>query len=122
MAIAAVLPLSGALVMTGMATVAQAAVISSYDVRGNQRVDDDTIATYLTIKPGKQFGAAEIDDSIKVLFDTGLFADVDIDRSGSVLIVTVVENPIINSIEFLGNKKIKSEILIQVVVLRRAGC
>ena len=121
MAIAAVLPLSGALVMTGMATVAQAAVISSYDVRGNQRVDDDTIATYLTIKPGKQFGAAEIDDSIKVLFDTGLFADVDIDRSGSVLIVTVVENPIINSIEFLGNKKIKSEILIQVVVSEARG-
>ena len=94
---------------------ASAAVASSVEVKGNQRIEADTIKTYLVIKPGKAYGPADIDASIKALFDTGLFADVQIAQRGSVLVVTVVENPVINAVVFQGNKKIKTDILTQVV-------
>src|SRR5205823_3639551 len=42
----------------------------------------------------------------KALFNTGLFADVKLDREGNVLVVRVVENPILNRIAFEGNSKI----------------
>ena len=100
---------------------AEAAVAASISVQGNQRVDAETITAYITIKPGKSYGAADIDELVKVLYGTGLFADVLIDQRGSVLVVTVAENPIINSVIFQGNKKIKANILVQIVDLKTRG-
>jgi outer membrane protein insertion porin family len=43
------------------------------------------------------------------LFETGLFADVRMAQRTSVLIITVVENPIIDKVVFEGNKKYKDD-------------
>lgn len=94
---------------------AQAAVVSQIAVKGNKRVAPDTVRSYVTITPGRSFGAVDIDDSLKALFATGLFADVNIVQSGRSLVVTVVENPIIYKISFEGNKKYKDEQLSAVV-------
>src|SRR5436190_4918243 len=104
-----------------IANPASAAVASSIQVKGNQRIEAETIKTYIAIKPGKSYGAAEIDASIKTLFDTGLFADVSIAQHGSVLVVTVVENPVINSVTFVGNKKMKYPILSQIIEAKPRG-
>ncbi|HVY18469.1 MAG TPA: outer membrane protein assembly factor BamA [Bauldia sp.] len=105
-----------------VADSASAAVVSSIQVKGNQRIDADTIRAYVLVKPGKAYSAGDIDASIKALFDTGLFADVSIAARGAVLVVTVSENPIINSVNFKGNKKVKAEVLEQVTLLKpRAG-
>src|SRR5262249_8404420 len=53
--------------------------------------------------------AAAIDDGLKALIETGLFQDVKVNRVGGRLVVTVIENPVINRIAFEGNKKIKDE-------------
>ena len=37
------------------ATAVQAAVVSRIDVRGNRRVDAETIRSYVTVKPGRNF-------------------------------------------------------------------
>ena len=95
--------------------VAHADSVSSIVVRGNARIETATIRNYVSIKPGKSFSAADIDESVKALYDTGLFADVRINRAGSSLVVAVVENPIVNTVIFRGNKKIKSNILAGVV-------
>jgi outer membrane protein insertion porin family len=120
--------LSAGIVMTGAgvvslatATVAEAAVISRVDVRGNSRVDASTIRGNLTITPGDRFDNNDIDDSVKRLFATGLFADVRISVSGSTLIVEVEENQIINQVVFNGNKKIKDADLARVVQSRQLG-
>lgn len=91
--------------------IVEAAVISSVQVRGNTRVEADTIRSYIDIKPGKSFGPADIDESVKRLFSTGLFSDVSINQSGSVLIVQVAEYQVVNQVLFQGNKKIKDEVL-----------
>jgi len=93
------------------ASEAQAAVVSRIVVKGNTRVDADSVRNYVTIKPGKSYTAFDVDESIRALFGTGLFADVNISRQSSSLIVIVVENPVINRVSFEGNKKVKDEVL-----------
>lgn len=87
-------------------------------VQGNQRVEAETIVSYLTIQQGSAFGVNDINESLKRLFGTGLFADVTIRREGNYLIVQVVENPIINRIAFEGNLRVKDKDLEQEVQLR----
>ena len=87
-------------------------------VTGNQRIEPETVASYMTIRVGDAYSVDEVDDSIKNLFETGLFADVSIFRDDSRLIVEVVENPIINRIAFEGNLKLESEILEAEIQLR----
>ena len=91
------------------AGVAEAAVVSSISVRGNQRVDADTIRSYVTVKPGRNYSSFDTDESLRQLFGTGLFSDVRITRSGSTLVVEVEENPTINLVRFAGNDKVKDE-------------
>ncbi len=62
--------------------------------------------------------AKQIDESIKVLFQTGLFRDVSIDRSGSQLVITVVENPLISVVNFEGNSEIDDDTLAKEVEVR----
>lgn len=87
-------------------------------VQGAQRVEAETVKSYMTIAEGDAFDAERIDKSLKALFGTGLFADVSIRREGEALVVRVVENPIINRIAFEGNKRLKDEELQAEVQLR----
>lgn len=103
------------------ASEAFADTVSSIQVQGNQRVDADTVRSYMTIKPGRGFGAKDVDDSIKALFATGLFSDVQISRGGGALVVKVVESPLINRISFEGNKRLTDEQLGVVVESRPRG-
>ncbi len=102
--------ISATLLVT-LSTSAQAAVINRIEVVGNARMDTDTIASYLTIKPGKAYNNADVDESVKRLFATDLFRDVSIFRRGSVLVVEVDENPTVNEVFFKGNKRLKEPAL-----------
>ncbi len=84
-------------------------IIRTVQVQGNQRVEANTVASYLLFARGDPYSAERIDLSIKTLYATGLFADVEIDpRDGNVLI-RVVENPIINRVILEGNKALKQD-------------
>lgn len=78
-------------------------------VQGTQRVEVETVKSYMAISEGDPYNAERVDRSLKTLFNTGLFADVAIRQEGEALVVRVVENPIINRIAFEGNKRIKDE-------------
>jgi outer membrane protein insertion porin family len=93
-------------------------VIREIAVSGNQRIEAATIASYLSIHEGDAFDPARIDRSLKNLFATGLFADVNIRRQGDQLVIRVVENPIINRISFEGNKKIEDDKISPEIQLR----
>ncbi|HET7679480.1 MAG TPA: outer membrane protein assembly factor BamA [Xanthobacteraceae bacterium] len=80
------------------------AQVSSIAVEGNRRVEADTIRSYF-----KGRDAASIDAGLKALYATGLFQDVRISQPGGRLVVTVVENPVLNRVAFEGNKKLKDE-------------
>ncbi|MTI45965.1 Beta-barrel assembly machine subunit BamA [Roseibium hamelinense] len=92
-------------------TFAEAAVARNIVVRGNTRIEEETVLSYLTITRGRNYSAFDVDESVKALFATGLFADVSIQPQGSTVIVNVTENPIINRVSFEGNRKINDEAL-----------
>ncbi|MBX3533192.1 MAG: outer membrane protein assembly factor BamA [Xanthobacteraceae bacterium] len=92
-------------------TVAQAQTVTAVDVVGNQRVDADTIRSYVKIRPGERADAQRIDDALRALFAIGLFEDVNIQMRGSRLVVTVREAQIINRVVFEGNRRVKDDIL-----------
>lgn len=108
-----ILVLAGALygIAPVMAQSTGGPVVGAIEVTGNQRIESDTVRSYMTLRPGAEFDDSKIDQSLKTLFSTGLFADVTIRREGNNLVVNVVENPIINQVAFEGNSAIKDEAL-----------
>ena len=96
----------GAVATAGYA-VAQST--SAIVVEGNRRVEADTIRSYFRTTGGERLDSYKIDQALKALYATGLFQDVRINQSGPRLIVTVVENPVINRVAFEGNKKLTDE-------------
>ncbi|CAA7616027.1 outer membrane protein assembly factor BamA [Magnetospirillum sp. UT-4] len=87
-------------------------------VQGTQRIEVETVKSYMALAEGDPYSPERIDRSLKTLFNTGLFADVAIRREGDAVVVRVVENPIINRIAYEGNKRIKDEQLEQETQLR----
>lgn len=87
-------------------------------VEGNQRIEADTVRSYMQVAAGDSYNPERVDRSLKSLFATGLFADVTLQREGDVLVVRVVENPIINRIAFEGNKKLSDDALTAEVQLK----
>ncbi len=87
-------------------------------VRGNERIEALTVESYLALRRGDPFDPDTIDQSLRNLFATGLFDDVAIARVGDDLVVSVVENPIINRIAFEGNRRLTDEVLESEVQLR----
>ena len=92
--------------------------IAAIQIEGNQRIEPDTVRSYLRIGVGDRFDSALINTSLKSLFATGLFADVSIRRATAALVVNVVENPIVNQLAFEGNRRIEDETLEAEVQLR----
>src|SRR5947207_14977344 len=99
----------GALPALMSAGAAYAPTANSIAVEGNRRVEAETIRSYF--KPGRdgRIGPHEIDEAYKALIATGLFQDVRIDVRGGRIVVTVLENAVINRIAFEGNSKVKDE-------------
>ena len=87
------------------------AVANGVIIEGNQRVERDTILSYLQFGPNEAASPEKIDASIKALFQTGLFSDVKIERRGGNMVIKVVENPMINVVNFEGNSEIDDSTL-----------
>jgi len=92
--------------------------IDAIRVEGTQRIEAATVRSYMRVNPGDPFDPVRLDDSLKNLFATGLFADVRLERDGDTLIVVVSENPIVNRIAFEGNQRIDDDTLAQEIELR----
>jgi len=86
-----------------------AGAIQAITVVGNQRIEAGTIRSYMLVRPGDPFDPDRLDRSVKTLFSTGLFQDVRLTRQGNELIVTVVENSLVNRVALEGNKKLSDD-------------
>jgi outer membrane protein insertion porin family len=95
-----------------------AGVVRAIEVTGNQRIEADTIRSYMLLQPGDPFDADRMDRSLRTLFATGLFRDVTVTRQGERIVVHVEENPSVNRVAFEGNSKISDDVLRTEVTLR----
>lgn len=109
---AACLVVAGLALASGLVAVSPAiAQSANISVKGNSRVEADAIRAHFSTAPGERLDNVKIDEAVKSLYATGLFEDVRVSRTGGGLVVTVVENAVINRVYFEGNQKIKDAIL-----------
>jgi len=106
--------LAGVSFCTALAAVATASYAHAQSsgaivVEGNRRVEADTIRSYFRLNPGERLDSYKIDQALKALYATGLFQDVRINPAGGRLVITVIENPVINRVAFEGNSKLKDD-------------
>jgi outer membrane protein insertion porin family len=88
---------------------AESFVVQDIKVKGLQRTPVGTVYDYLPVRVGDNFSTDKVPEAIRVLFKTGFFKDVELERDGSSLIVTVVERPSIAKISFEGNKDLSTD-------------
>ena len=122
---------SGVALICGLASMAapqraiaqaqQSGIVGRIVVQGNERIEQDTILSYLPIQIGDTVDSARLDLALKTLTRTDLFSDVRIQLQGDTLLVQVVENPIVNQVLFEGNSSIKEDKLKDEVVVRPRG-
>jgi outer membrane protein insertion porin family len=95
-----------------------APTIAEMRVEGVQRLEVDTILSYLNVEKGDEATPEKIDGALKSLYATGLFADVTLEMQGRTLVVKVEENPVLNRVAFEGNDAISKEDLEKEVQLK----
>src|SRR5262249_35045970 len=108
LAVTVVEPVSG---VAPSALAQSATVIRDIRVSGNRRVEPETVRSYLKFNVGDAYDPGRVDQSIKALFATGLFADVRLQRDGAGGLLTVVEHPLIHQVAFAGNRERENEAL-----------
>ncbi|WP_404404182.1 outer membrane protein assembly factor BamA [Pelagibacterium halotolerans] len=86
-------------------TQVQAQPISQIVIEGNVRVDDATILSYLTLRPGETATPAQIEASQQALLNSGVVQSASISMSGSTLVVRVSESASVAAIGFDGNQR-----------------
>lgn len=99
------------IVFGSLASLAQAEVIEKMQVKGNQRLEAETIYSYLPFAVGDDVDTNAVNEAIKELYKTGFFNDVKIDLKGSSVVIDVNERPAISSITFEGNDKVDTDVL-----------
>ncbi|WOE76641.1 outer membrane protein assembly factor BamA [Alterisphingorhabdus coralli] len=84
-------------------------IIRSITVNGSQRLEPDTIRSYMKLRVGQRYSQQAADQALKDLFATELFGDVSIRNNQGAVVITVQENPVINRVILEGNKRLKDE-------------
>ncbi len=91
------------------AVAEQSGTVRSITIRGAERLEPETVRSYVGLSAGDSYDRNRLDRALKDLYATELFADVTIrDRQGE-LVVDVRENPVVNRIVLEGNKRVKDE-------------
>ncbi len=116
--LAAVLMVTAVTVTVEPAKAYAQTVVRDIRVTGNSRIEAETVRTYLKVGVGEKYDGYKADESLRALFGTGLFQDVHINLQGSTVVVSVVENPIINRVAFEGNTEVKADTLTAEVQLK----
>lgn len=93
----------------GQPTTPTGDVITQVNVVGSQRIEPDTVRSYIKLRPGDLYTAEAGDQIIKDLFATELFADVTVREANGVVTIEIKENPVVNRIIFEGNKRLKDD-------------
>ena len=93
---------------------AQTYSFSTVLVEGNVRVDAPTVISYAGIGRGEEVSAAALNDAYQRVVNSGLFETVEIIPQGGTLVIRVKEYPIVNVINFEGNKRLKDEQLAEI--------
>jgi outer membrane protein insertion porin family len=82
--------------------------IERIDIRGNRRIQEDTIRFYIQSRPGEPYDEGRLELDLRALYKANFFENIEIEErdgdSGKIVTFTVKEKPLIRSINYQGNK------------------
>ena len=79
-------------------------IVEKIEIVGNKRISSETIKMFSQVKIGMNYEEKEINNILKLLYETNFFRDIKVSLDNKNLIITVDENPIIENITFNGIK------------------
>jgi outer membrane protein insertion porin family len=86
-------------------------ILEKIEIVGNERVTQETILYYLSVREGNYFSDSQLRRDFRVLWSTGFFSDIKIETlpgtRGRIVRVTVEENPVVKAVTFKTGKKVK---------------
>ena len=82
-------------------------IVSDIQINGNDRISDETIKLFTNISLNDELDRDAINEILKNLYETNFFEDIEVSFIDNVLLIDVVENPIIEDIEYEGIKSNK---------------
>jgi outer membrane protein insertion porin family len=93
------------IILVFFTNISNSEIIQSVEVNGNQRISKESIIVLGDISVNENFNLENLNNSLKKLYDTNFFKEINIYQDKGVLKITVIENPIIEEIEITGIKK-----------------
>ena len=105
--------------------VAQNLLIRNIRVEGNVNIDDSLILSVSKLKIGDYLDYAKVSETIQSLYALEIFDDISIEKdnisTGIELIINVKEYPVVESVNYKGNKKYSDSALKEFVLLRKGS-
>ncbi|MBE6459163.1 MAG: outer membrane protein assembly factor BamA [Alphaproteobacteria bacterium] len=102
----------GLALLMGLDAHAASVYVGDIKIEGLERVEPETVISYVDIKKNAFVNDEKLDTSLKQLYATGLFEDISLNvNNDGTLIIKVAENPVINKVLFDGNDKVDDEML-----------
>ena len=85
-------------------------VVKDIKIEGLEKISEGALLNYLPVNIGDSLDESRIQESIRSVYSSGFFKNIEFRKDDSgVLIISVLERPSIASINFEGNKDIKTE-------------
>ncbi|QYJ08351.1 outer membrane protein assembly factor BamA [Qipengyuania flava] len=91
------------------APVIQQEIVQTIAVSGAQRLEPQTILSYIELRPGDAWTQAAGDEVLKDLYATELFSTASVINNNGNVVINIVENPVINRIILEGNRRLKND-------------
>ena len=90
-----------------------AEIIKDIKITGNNRISDETVLMFSSVKVDENLDMINLNEILKKIYETNFFKNVSVKLENNILIIDVIENPIINSIDIVG---IKSKTLVDEIL------
>ena len=87
-----------------LTTILFSEMINKIEVSGNKRISDETILVLGSIQNNQNFNDEQLNETLKSLYDSNFFSDININLNNGLLSISVIENPIIEDIAITGVK------------------
>jgi outer membrane protein insertion porin family len=91
-----------------LAQQAQRPTIETIYIRGNRRIQEDTIRFYIQSRAGESYDEGRLELDLRALYKANFFENIEIEErdgdTGKIVTFIVKEKPLIRSIEYSGNK------------------
>ena len=105
-------------VLAAPPVIAQTYSFATVAVEGNRQIDAESVANFARIPRNQAVSAAELNAAYQRVAATGFFRSIDFVPVGNRLVIRVEEYPILNIVNFEGNRRINDDLLREVVVSR----